>query len=133
MENLLDPAHLINFFALLAYILVKELLLDKKNLKKELSEVQNRKDPLKALEIDLTSLKSKVVNLEDAIEQQGEALSNKLDIILQDLKEKHQENKSELREMQKDFTIAHRDLSERLSAVETELKLKSKRTRNRNV
>lgn len=126
-----DIWHLLNALALISYILIKELLLDRRNLTKQLHEAQSRKDPLKVLELDLNSLKSKVVNLEDAIEQQGDALNNKLDIILTEFKEQFAEHKQDLGRMRKDFTDAHRELSERLAAVETELKLKpNRRTRN---
>lgn len=130
MENLFDPAHLFNLFALIAYILIKELILDKKNLRKQLHDAQTRKQqdsirdeqqrgPLKALELDFSSLKSKVVNLEDAIEKQSEMLSDKLDIILADFKEKHAENRADLKEMQR----GQADMSARISALEARLKI----------
>lgn len=122
-SNFFDPAHLFNFFALLAYILIKELILDRKDLSEKLREAQNKKDPLKALELDLNSLKSKVVNLEDAVQQQGEGIDAKLDIILQDLKEKHTENRADLNEFRKDLA----KVSERLAAVENEVRSKNRR------
>lgn len=118
-----DIWHLLNALALISYILVKELILDRKNLTKQLSDAQNKKDPLKALEIDLGKLSQKVINLEDAIGDQGEALSAKLDMIFIDLKEKHIENKQNQVEMRKELS----KMSERLTAVETELKLKPNR------
>lgn len=122
MSDLLggDVWHVINLLLLMSYILIKELILDRKKLREKLSEIQNKKDPLKALEVDLVSLKSKVVNLEDAIENQGEALDNKLDIILTEFREKHAENRADLKEMQRGQT----ELSERLAAVEAHLKIK---------
>jgi predicted nucleic acid-binding Zn-ribbon protein len=123
----IDVWHVLNSLALIAYILIKELILDRKNLSKQLSEAQSRKDPLKALELDLGKISQKVINLEDAITDQGEALSNKLDIILQDFKDKHTENRNDLNDMRKIFTEAHRTLSERLAAVEVELRLKPNR------
>lgn len=122
-----DYWHVVNLLALISYILIKELVLDRKQLKDRLNEVQNRKDPLKALEIDLGKISQKVINLEDAISDQGDALSAKLDMILTDFKEKHIENRESLNEMRKDFTEAHRALSERLAAVEVELRLKPNR------
>ena len=118
-----DVWHLLNALALISYILVKELILDRKNLTKQLSDAQNKKDPLKALEVDLVKLSQKVVNLEDAIADQGEALSAKLDMMFVDLKEKHIENKENWSEMRKDLA----KMSDRLTAVETELKLKPNR------
>ena len=114
---------IVNTLALVTYILVKELVLDKKDLRKQLADIQYKKEPLKALEIDLNNLKSKVINLEDSIEQQSEMLADKLDMILLDFKEKHTENRDSLSEMRKDIT----KMSERLAAVETELKLKPNR------
>ena len=130
MDNLFS---IFNLLALISYILVKELVLDKKNLKKELHDERlkteqdrlredQQKGPLKALEVDLGRLSQKVINLEDAIGDQAEVLGAKLDMILEDFKEKHSENRKELGEIRKDFTTAHRELSERLAAVENELK-----------
>lgn len=119
-----DYWHVINLLALIAYILVKELVLDRKNLSEKLKEVQNRKDPLKALEIDLNSVKSKIVNLEDAIEQQGEALDNKLDIILSEFKEKFDEHREQIKDMRTEQTKAHLELSNRITAIETQMKNK---------
>lgn len=114
-----QPLDIFNLLALITYILIKELILDKKNLRKELHDIQFKKDPLKALEIDLNSVKSKIVNLEDAIEQQGIALDNKLDIIIAEFREKHAENKADLKEMQRGQV----DMSQRIAAIEAQLKI----------
>lgn len=127
MDSFLDPAHLFNFLALCAYILTKELILDRRDLTKQIKEIENRKDPLKALEIDFAKLSSKVINLEDAVTEQGEALNNKLDIILAEFKEKFDEYKKDLNDIRAEFTKAHREMSERITAVETELKTRRRR------
>lgn len=125
MEDFLggDIWHVINLLLLMSYILVKELILDRRNLSEKLKDAQSKKEPLKALEIDLGKLSQKVISLEDAIADQGDSLSAKLDMIFADFKEKHVENKENLSEMRKDLAR----MSDRLTAVETELKLKPNR------
>lgn len=76
---------------------------------------------LHALELNLNTLTSQVVNFETLLEQSGTAMDEKLDIVLAEAKDFRDLVLEELRTLRDTVTQGQKDVEKRITAAETHI------------
>lgn len=105
-----SPFHLLNFLLLIIYILAQGIF----HLIKRRKASDESRPTIRALQVDLKDLETKVVQLDKDNDNQGIMINNKLDLIISQV----DEQKSDMKELRK----AHQDLNDRFIKLEAMFK-----------